>query len=158
MLGNQFCKSITISQWKETHFLEYPIFVVLAENAELIGYTAYFFAFANLWCNTFKGMVKGSHVITLHDSSFVLLVISIHCHFSGWVLFYREAEATRNALHGVHWPVGNGKQLLIDYATVEELRKAQNPSPLPPVLAPVQQENIVPVEHREPEVCPNTLL
>ncbi|KAJ8978908.1 hypothetical protein NQ317_008887 [Molorchus minor] len=40
-----------------------------------------------------------------------------------------EAEATRNALHGVHWPIGNGKKLVIEYATVEDLDKAKNPAP-----------------------------
>lgn len=44
---------------------------------------------------------------------------------------YREAEATRNALHGVHWPIGNGKKLIIDYATLEDLQKTKNPTPTP---------------------------
>lgn len=46
---------------------------------------------------------------------------------------FREAEATRNALHGVQWPIGNGKKLVIEYATVEEMEKAKNPPQTPPV-------------------------
>lgn len=46
---------------------------------------------------------------------------------------FREAEATRNALHGVHWPIGNGKKLMIEYANVEDLEMAKNP-PAPPVV------------------------
>ncbi|XP_060517076.1 apoptotic chromatin condensation inducer in the nucleus-like isoform X2 [Cylas formicarius] len=38
-----------------------------------------------------------------------------------------EAEATRNALHGVNWPIGNGKKLIIEYSTEEELEKVKNP-------------------------------
>jgi hypothetical protein len=52
-------------------------------------------------------------------------------------LFYRncrEAEATRNALHGVQWPIGNGKKLIIDYATEEDLQNAKNPPAPPPVV------------------------
>ncbi|VEN60709.1 unnamed protein product [Callosobruchus maculatus] len=40
-----------------------------------------------------------------------------------------EAVATRNALHGINWPISNGKKLNIDYATVEDLEKAKNPVP-----------------------------
>lgn len=65
------------------------------------------------------------------------------------LLFCREAEATRNALCGVQWPIGNGKQLQIDYATIEDLRKAQNPSPQP---LPVQQEQVVNKQSLENEV------
>lgn len=43
-----------------------------------------------------------------------------------------EAENTRNALHGVHWPIGNGKKLIIDYSTPENLNDARNP----PVIIP----------------------
>ncbi|KAJ8960837.1 hypothetical protein NQ318_020133 [Aromia moschata] len=58
-----------------------------------------------------------------------------------------EAEATRNALHGVHWPIGNGKQLVIDFATVEDLEKASKPAPAPkPVVDKVPEK-----ENREPE-------
>lgn len=39
----------------------------------------------------------------------------------------REAEVTRNALHGVHWPIGNGKKLIIDYSTMEDMETAKNP-------------------------------
>lgn len=49
---------------------------------------------------------------------------------------YREAEATRNALHGVQWPIGNGKKLIIDFATAEDMENAKNP-PAPPPPAPV---------------------
>ncbi|KAF5273627.1 hypothetical protein FQR65_LT04626 [Abscondita terminalis] len=49
-----------------------------------------------------------------------------------------EAEATRNALHGVNWPIGNGKKLIIEYATEEDLEKARNPTP-PPVPVPAAQ-------------------
>ncbi|KAJ8920968.1 hypothetical protein NQ315_015762 [Exocentrus adspersus] len=58
-----------------------------------------------------------------------------------------EAEATRDALHGVHWPIGNGKKLVIDYATVEDLEKAKNPAP-PPV---VHHETLPEKENREPD-------
>ncbi|CAH1965384.1 unnamed protein product [Acanthoscelides obtectus] len=37
------------------------------------------------------------------------------------------AVATRNALHGINWPISNGKKLKIDFATVEDLEKAKNP-------------------------------
>ncbi|KAL3281179.1 hypothetical protein HHI36_004397 [Cryptolaemus montrouzieri] len=47
-----------------------------------------------------------------------------------------EAEATRNALHGVNWPIGNGKKLVIEYSTEEEMEKAKNP-PTQPVAPPV---------------------
>ncbi|XP_072381912.1 uncharacterized protein Acn isoform X2 [Diabrotica undecimpunctata] len=59
-----------------------------------------------------------------------------------------EAETTRNALHGVHWPIGNGKQLSIDYATEEEMEKAKNPIPTPIALPVKSPEK----ENREPEV------
>lgn len=32
-----------------------------------------------------------------------------------------EAEETRAALHGIHWPTSNPKTLIVDYSTVEEL-------------------------------------
>lgn len=48
-------------------------------------------------------------------------------------IFVREAEATRNALHGVQWPIGNGKKLIIEYSVREELEKAKNPPPPAPV-------------------------
>lgn len=51
---------------------------------------------------------------------------------------YSEAEATRNALHGVQWPIGNGKKLIIDYATEEDMQNAKNPPP-PPAPAPVPE-------------------
>ncbi|KAK9879734.1 hypothetical protein WA026_006794 [Henosepilachna vigintioctopunctata] len=52
-----------------------------------------------------------------------------------------EAEATRNALHGVNWPVGNGKKLIIEFATEEDIMKAKNPPiqaapPIAPVTPP----------------------
>nr|XP_022908138.1 apoptotic chromatin condensation inducer in the nucleus isoform X1 [Onthophagus taurus] len=50
-----------------------------------------------------------------------------------------EARGTREALHGVHWPIGNGKKLIIDYSTEEELANAKNP-PAPPPPAPVVLE------------------
>ncbi|XP_050503232.1 apoptotic chromatin condensation inducer in the nucleus isoform X2 [Diabrotica virgifera virgifera] len=59
-----------------------------------------------------------------------------------------EAETTRNALHGVHWPIGNGKQLSIDYGTEEEMEKAKNPIPTPIVLPVKSPEK----ENREPEL------
>lgn len=49
-------------------------------------------------------------------------------------MYCRDAETTRNALHGVNWPIGNGKQLIIDYATEEDVKKARNPA-----LAVIQQ-------------------
>lgn len=56
---------------------------------------------------------------------------------------YREAEGTRNAIHGVLWPIGNGKKLIIDFATIEDLETAKNP----PVIAPAP----VAVTKSEPE-------
>lgn len=53
---------------------------------------------------------------------------------------------TRNALHGVHWPIGNGKKLVIDYATVEDLEKAKNPAPTP--AAPAEK-----LPEKENRVC-----
>nr|SVE71356.1 EOG090X0F73 [Daphnia similis]SVE71988.1 EOG090X0F73 [Daphnia similis] len=32
-----------------------------------------------------------------------------------------EAEETRAALHGIHWPTSNPKTLLVDYSTIEDL-------------------------------------
>lgn len=64
-----------------------------------------------------------------------------------------EAETTRNALHGVHWPIGNGKKLIIDFATEEDLKKAKNPPP-PPVaaVAPIVADKpIIDKENAEPE-------
>ncbi|RZC41024.1 apoptotic chromatin condensation inducer in the nucleus [Asbolus verrucosus] len=63
-----------------------------------------------------------------------------------------EAEATRNALHGVQWPIGNGKKLIIDYATAEDLKNAKNPPappavPIPDTKASVK-ENLEPVENK----------
>ncbi|GJQ83533.1 hypothetical protein Trydic_g10885 [Trypoxylus dichotomus] len=55
-----------------------------------------------------------------------------------------DAEATRNALHGVHWPIGNGKKLVIDYGTEEELENAKNPPATPPIPEPtpkIEKEN-----------------
>ncbi|KAF7287165.1 hypothetical protein GWI33_002535 [Rhynchophorus ferrugineus] len=52
-----------------------------------------------------------------------------------------EAEATRNALHGVHWPIGNGKQLIIEFATVEDLENAKHPPIVRKEKTP-EQENI----------------
>lgn len=49
-----------------------------------------------------------------------------------------EAEATRNALHGVNWPIGNGKKLIIEYSTEEDFNRARNPTP-PPLPPPVPQ-------------------
>ncbi|CAH0556997.1 unnamed protein product [Brassicogethes aeneus] len=59
-----------------------------------------------------------------------------------------EAEATRNALHGIHWPIGNGKKLQIEYSTKEELDKAFNPPPIPVPVIPekVEKENKEPTE------------
>ncbi|KAF5299937.1 hypothetical protein FQA39_LY11310 [Lamprigera yunnana] len=54
-----------------------------------------------------------------------------------------QAEVTRNALHGVNWPIGNGKKLIIEYATEEDLDKAKNPTPPPAApqpLPPVPEE------------------
>lgn len=61
-------------------------------------------------------------------------------------LIGRDAEATRNALHGVHWPIGNGKKLMIDYAKEEDLENAKNPPVTPPLPEPpakVEKENQV---------------
>ncbi|KAF2898669.1 hypothetical protein ILUMI_07503 [Ignelater luminosus] len=67
-----------------------------------------------------------------------------------------EAETTRNALHGVNWPIGNGKKLIIDYATPDDLEKARNPTPpTPPPVLPEQKipekENQVPVKRHKPD-------
>jgi apoptotic chromatin condensation inducer in the nucleus len=64
-----------------------------------------------------------------------------------------EAEATRNALHGVQWPIGNGKKLIIDYATEEDLQNAKNPPAPPPVVTVPDtktstKENLEPVENK----------
>lgn len=57
---------------------------------------------------------------------------------------YREAEATRNALHGVNWPIGNGKKLIIDYGTLEDLETARNPPSKPPeISSTTEKENQV---------------
>ncbi|XP_066246015.1 apoptotic chromatin condensation inducer in the nucleus-like [Euwallacea similis] len=56
-----------------------------------------------------------------------------------------EAESTRNALHGVHWPVGNGKKLIIDYATREDMEKARNPP-----VAILQSEKSPEKENKRP--------
>ncbi|XP_066138563.1 apoptotic chromatin condensation inducer in the nucleus-like isoform X2 [Euwallacea fornicatus] len=56
-----------------------------------------------------------------------------------------EAESTRNALHGVHWPVGNGKKLIIDYATREDMEKARNPP-----VAVLQNEKSPEKENKRP--------
>ncbi|XP_050315184.1 apoptotic chromatin condensation inducer in the nucleus-like isoform X1 [Anthonomus grandis grandis] len=58
-----------------------------------------------------------------------------------------EAEATRNALHGVHWPIGNGKQLIIDYSTREEMEIAKNPPVTVPKKEPTPQK-----ENKQPEL------
>ncbi|CAH1099278.1 unnamed protein product [Psylliodes chrysocephalus] len=60
-----------------------------------------------------------------------------------------EAEATRNALHGVYWPIGNGKQLLIDYATKEEMEGARNPVSLPATLI----QKLPDIENKEPNLA-----
>ncbi|KAL1497068.1 hypothetical protein ABEB36_008091 [Hypothenemus hampei] len=53
-----------------------------------------------------------------------------------------EAEATRNALHGIHWPIGNGKKLQIDFATMEDMEKAKNPPVVPlPKAKSIEKEN-----------------
>lgn len=57
-----------------------------------------------------------------------------------------EAEATRNALHGVNWPIGNGKKLIIDFATPEDLENAKNP----PVL--IKKEKSPEKENKKPIV------
>ncbi|XP_074027076.1 apoptotic chromatin condensation inducer acinus isoform X1 [Leptinotarsa decemlineata] len=59
-----------------------------------------------------------------------------------------EAEATRNALHGIFWPIGNGKRLVIDYATAEDMEKARKP--VPAEVAPVLPEKLPEKENREP--------
>lgn len=61
----------------------------------------------------------------------------------------REAEATRTALHGVQWPVGNGKKLIIEYATTEELEKAKNPPAPPAPAVPVIEEPKIPEKENE---------
>lgn len=60
-------------------------------------------------------------------------------------MFFREAEATRNALHGVQWPIGNGKKLIIEYSTPEDMEVARNPpAPAPIVEAKIpDKENAV---------------
>ncbi|CAH1183614.1 unnamed protein product [Phaedon cochleariae] len=71
-----------------------------------------------------------------------------------------EAEATRNALHGVSWPIGNGKQLVIDFATEEDMQKARNPVPAVPVVPEIlpekenrfQEPDKLEIRHREQEV------
>lgn len=62
---------------------------------------------------------------------------------------FREAEATRNALHGVQWPIGNGKKLIIEYSTREELEKAKNPPPPAPIVTETK------LEEKEAEVTRN---
>ncbi|XP_032783764.2 apoptotic chromatin condensation inducer in the nucleus isoform X3 [Daphnia magna] len=46
-----------------------------------------------------------------------------------------EAEETRAALHGIHWPTSNPKTLLVDYSTVEDLENRMSGKELtnPPV-------------------------
>uniref|UniRef100_A0A1Y1KVX1 RRM domain-containing protein n=1 Tax=Photinus pyralis TaxID=7054 RepID=A0A1Y1KVX1_PHOPY len=63
-----------------------------------------------------------------------------------------EAEATRNALHGVHWPIGNGKKLIIEYSTEEDLEKARNPTPPPPppVVPPPLMANVATLDKQVP--------
>ncbi|GLV41584.1 Acinus [Carabus blaptoides fortunei] len=48
-----------------------------------------------------------------------------------------EAEATRNALHGVQWPIGNGKKLMIDFGSPEAMEAARNATTEPPTTAVV---------------------
>lgn len=60
-----------------------------------------------------------------------------------------QAETTRNALHGVNWPIGNGKQLMIEYATEDDMEKAKNPVSLP---SPVIPEKFPQKENKAPEV------
>lgn len=64
-----------------------------------------------------------------------------------------EAEVTRNALHGVHWPIGNGKKLIIEYSTKEDLEKARNPTPPPPppVVPPPLMANVATLDKQVPE-------
>lgn len=69
------------------------------------------------------------------------------CTFFWQIYRFREAEATRNALHGIHWPIGNGKKLNIDYATLEDMDKAKNP-PLP-----VQPKEKSPEKENEVSLC-----
>lgn len=52
------------------------------------------------------------------------------------MFFCREAEATRNAIHGINWPISNGKKLHIEYATPEDMESARNP-PLTLLVEPV---------------------
>lgn len=35
---------------------------------------------------------------------------------------------TRNALHGVHWPVANGRRLDVDFGTEEAMEQARAPT------------------------------
>ncbi|XP_056640447.1 apoptotic chromatin condensation inducer in the nucleus-like isoform X2 [Diorhabda sublineata] len=63
-----------------------------------------------------------------------------------------QAETTRNALHGINWPIGNGKQLVIDYATEDDMEKAKNPVSLP---SPAIPEKFPQKENRAPEVVEN---
>ncbi|KRT78919.1 RNA binding protein [Oryctes borbonicus] len=65
-----------------------------------------------------------------------------------------DAEATRNALHGVHWPIGNGKKLVIDYGTEDDLENAKNPPATPPIPEPtmkIEKENEEPIKKQEEE-------
>jgi len=44
-----------------------------------------------------------------------------------------QAEETRMALHGVKWPMSNPKNLIVDFATEDDLKKALDESAPPPV-------------------------
>uniref|UniRef100_A0AAR5P9C8 RRM domain-containing protein n=1 Tax=Dendroctonus ponderosae TaxID=77166 RepID=A0AAR5P9C8_DENPD len=61
-----------------------------------------------------------------------------------------EAEVTRNALHGVHWPIGNGKKLIIDYSTMEDMETAKNP----PVVI-FRKEKTPEIENHKPALQEN---
>lgn len=75
---------------------------------------------------------------TIKEGGFWTDRIKSKCY--AWYNSSEEAEATRNALHGVNWPVGNGKKLIIEYATEEQMEREKNPpaqpAPQPPQAAP----------------------
>lgn len=55
-------------------------------------------------------------------------------------------------MHGVQWPIGNGKKLVIEFSTVDDFEKARNPAPPPvipsdpiPEVTTVVKENVVSV-------------
>lgn len=55
-------------------------------------------------------------------------------------------------MHGVQWPIGNGKKLIIEYSTGEEMEKARNPPQAPP---PVVAETKPPEKENEVNVFVN---